>query len=321
MKQEMTFSAKVKEELSRNWSDSKHCQIAEIAAIISMCGKVSIDSREGYCVKVRTENISVARKYFTLLEKTFNIKAETFVSRNRSRGNIAYTVIVKRHDDAMRVLRASEMIDSNGEIFEEFSTEKNPVVQRSCCKRAFLRGAFLASGSISNPEKSYHIEMVCAVRKKAEQIRTLIRSFGLDAKVILRKNSYVVYLKEGSQIVDLLNVMEARVALMDMENVRILKEMRNAVNRKVNCETANIHKTVSAAVKQAEDIQYIENNMGMSELPEGLQEIAELRLAYPNATLKELGDLLTEPIGKSGVNHRLRKLSEIAEELRENKEE
>jgi len=321
MKQEMTFSAKVKEELSRNWSDSKHCQIAEIAAIISMCGKVSIDSREGYCVKVRTENISVARKYFTLLEKTFNIKAETFVSRNRSRGNIAYTVIVKRHDDAMRVLRASEMIDSNGEIFEEFSTEKNPVVQRSCCKRAFLRGAFLASGSISNPEKSYHIEMVCAVRKKAEQIRTLIRSFGLDAKVILRKNSYVVYLKEGSQIVDLLNVMEARVALMDMENVRILKEMRNAVNRKVNCETANIHKTVSAAVKQAEDIQYIENNMGLSELPEGLQEIAELRLAYPNATLKELGDLLTEPIGKSGVNHRLRKLSEIAEELRENKEE
>ena len=321
MKQEMTFSGKVKEELSRNWSESKHCQIAETAAIISMCGKVSIDSREGYSVKVRTENISVARKYFTLLEKTFNIKAETFVSRNRSRGNIAYTVIVKRHDDAMRVLRASEMIDDNGEIFEEFSAEKNPVVQRSCCKRAFLRGAFLASGSISNPEKSYHIEMVCAMRRKAEQIRTLIRSFGLDAKVILRKNSYVVYLKEGSQIVDLLNVIEARVALMDMENVRILKEMRNAVNRKVNCETANIHKTVSAAVKQAEDIQYIESAMGLSKLPEGLQEIAELRLAYPNATLKELGDLLTDPIGKSGVNHRLRKLSEIAEELRENKEE
>ncbi len=321
MKQELTFSGKVKEELSKNWSEAKHCQVAEIAAIISMCGKVVIDSREHYSIKVRTENLSVARKYFTLLEKTFNIKTETFVSRNRSRGNITYTVIMKQHYDAINVLQACELIDKHGEIAEEFSIEKNQVVQRSCCKRAYLRGAFLAAGSVSNPEKSYHIEIVCAIRKKADQIRMLIRNFGLDAKVILRKNSYVVYLKEGAQIVDLLNVMEAPVALMNMENVRILKEMRNAVNRKVNCETANIHKTVSAAVKQAEDIQYIESTIGLSKLPEGLQEIAELRLAHPNASLKELGDLLTEPIGKSGVNHRLRKLSQIAEELRENEEE
>jgi DNA-binding protein WhiA len=145
--------------------------------------------------------------------------------------------------------------------------------------------------------------------------------FGLDAKVIQRKKSYVVYLKEGAQIVDLLNVMEAPVALMEMENVRILKEMRNSVNRQVNCETANINKTVSAAVKQTEDITYIQNTIGLAKLPEGLQEIAEIRLAHPNASLKELGDLLAEPIGKSGVNHRLRKLSEIAETLRESKEE
>lgn len=304
MKHEVTFSGKVKEELSRNWNGARHCQVAEIAAIISMCGKVSIDSRECYSVKVRTENISVARKYFTLIKKTFNIDTETFVSTNRSKGNTTYTVIIKQHEDAIRVLQASKLIDGN-----------------NCCKRAFLRGAFLAAGSISNPEKSYHIEIVCGMRKKAEQIQTLINSFGLDAKVILRKKSYVVYLKEGSQIVDLLNVMEAPVALMDMENVRILKEMRNSVNRQVNCETANINKTVSAAVKQVEDIHYIQSTMGLEKLPEMLQEIAEARLAYPNATLKELGDLLSEPIGKSGVNHRLRKISEIAEELRESKEE
>ncbi len=316
MKQELTFSGKVKEELSRQWNEEKHCQIAEIAAIISMCGKVTIDSRDRYAVKVRTENISVARKCFTLLEKTFNIEAESLVTINKSKGNTTYTVVVKQHEDAMKVLQAARLVDGDGEISEEFSTSRNLIVHKSCCKRAFLRGAFLASGSMSHPEKSYHIEMVCASKAKAEQIQNLINSFGLDAKVILRKNSYVVYLKEGSQIVDLLNIMEAPIALMEMENVRILKEMRNSVNRKVNCETANINKTVSAAAKQAEDIRLIQKEMGLNKLPEGLQEIAELRLTYPDASLKELGEMLTEPLGKSGVNHRLRKLSELAEDIR-----
>ena len=321
MKQEITFSGKVKEELSRQWNEARHCQIAEMAAIISMCGKVSIDSRDCYSVKVRTENISVARKCFTLLKKTFNIEAETFVSRNKNKDTVYYTVMIKNHESAMKVLQASKLIDKDGEIAEELSIVKNMIIQHSCCKRAFIRGAFLSAGSISNPEKSYHIEIVCAAKEKAEQLKTIINSFDLDAKVIVRKKSYIVYLKEGSQIVDLLNVMEAPIALMQMENIRIVKEMRNSVNRKVNCETANINKTVSAAVKQKDDITYIRDHMGLEKLPEGLQEIAELRLEYPNASLKELGDLLSSPLGKSGVNHRLRKLSEIAEGLRENKEE
>ena len=316
---EMSFSGRTKEELSRHWSSARHCQIAEVAAIISMCGKVSINSREHYSVKVRTENISVARKYFTLLKKTFNIEAETFVSRNRSTGSITYTTIIKKHEDAMKVLQASKLIDMDGEIAEEFSMMRNMVVQKSCCKRAFIRGAFLAAGSVNNPEKSYHIEIVCATESKAEQIRELINSFGLDAKIIIRKKSYVVYLKEGAQIVDLLNIMEAPVALMELENVRILKEMRNSVNRMVNCETANINKTVSAAVKQTEDIRFIQDTIGLKKLPDNLREIAEVRLSYPNATLKELGDLMSTPLGKSGVNHRLRKLSEIAEKLKEEK--
>ncbi len=321
MKQELTFSGKVKEELSRHWKETRHCQIAEMAAILSMCGKVSINSHEQYSVKVRTENISVARKYFTLLRKTFNIKTETFVSSNRSTGKVTYTVIVNRHEDARTILTASGLMSPDGEVGEEFSDKGNPILYKSCCKRAFIRGAFLASGSMSHPEKSYHIEFVCAAQEKARQIRALVNGFGLDAKIILRKKSYVVYLKEGAQIVDLLNIMEAPIALMEMENVRILKEISNSVNRQVNCETANINKTVFAAVKQVEDIQYIQQEMGLNELPENLREIAELRVAHPNASLKELGGLLAEPIGKSGVNHRLRKLGEIAESLRENKEE
>ena len=312
----MSFSSEVKEELSEQIASGRHCRLAETAAILSLCGKIVITENDRYCVKIQTENLAVARKYFTLLRKTFNIEVEAFISRNKSNANVSYTVIVKKHEDAIKVLQASKLIDKDGEISEEFSIVKNLIIQHSCCKRAFIRGAFLAAGSISNPEKSYHIEIVCAAEKKAEQFRTIINSFGLDAKVIVRKKSYVVYLKEGSQIVDLLNVMEAPVALMEMENIRILKEMRNTVNRKVNCETANINKTVSAAVKQAEDIRYIRDTIGFGELPEGLLEIAELRLEYPNATLKELGDLLSTPLGKSGVNHRLRKLSEIAEQLK-----
>ena len=315
MKQELTFSGEVKEELSKNLAEKEHCYIAEIAAIIGMCGKVAIDSRERYSIKVRTENVSVARKYFTLLRKTFNIDTETLVSANKSKGHSTYTVIIKGHEDAMRVLRETKLMD-DGEVSEEFS-----IIRRPCCKRAYLRGAFLAAGSISNPEKSYHIEIVCANRKRANQIKMLINGFRLESKVILRKNSYVVYLKEGSQIVDLLNIIEAPISLMKMENVRILKEMRNTVNRKVNCETANINNTVSAAAKQAEDIAFIQNTIGVGKLPDTLQEVARLRLAHPEASLKELAELSTSEIGKSGMNHRLRKLSEIAEELRENKEE
>ena len=306
----MSFSGEVKEELAKHISSARHCRIAELAALLSFCGQYGREASGGYTIGFQTENEAVVRKSFTLLQKTFNIEAEAVVSRNRLSENVIYTVIIQSHEDTIQILRATRFMDEDGEIQEQVSLDRSQ-------RRAYIRGAFLAAGSMSNPEKSYHIEIVCSARKKAEQLQAIINSFGLDAKVIGRKKSYVVYLKEGSQIVDLLNVMEAPVALMEMENVRILKEMRNMVNRKVNCETANINKTVSAAVKQAEDIRFIRDTVGLSELPEGLEEIATLRLENPNATLKELGELLSNPLGKSGVNHRLRKLSEIAEQLKE----
>lgn len=179
----------------------------------------------------------------------------------------------------------------------------------------------MASGSISDPEKFYHFEIVCQTPEKAQQLRDIIATFSIDAKIVSRKKSYVVYVKEGAQIVELLGIMEANVALMNLENIRILKDMRNSVNRKVNCEAANINKTVNAAVKQCEDIRFIERTIGLKELSEGLEEIARLRLQYPEASLKELGTMLNPQVGKSGVNHRLRKLSAIAQELKGSKEE
>ncbi len=312
----MSFSGNIKEELSRQASNARHCQIAELAAIISMCGDVMINSRGQAALRIHTENLAVARKSFTLLRRTFNIGVDISIRVNREKGSSFYYIVVRRSEDAVRVLQATKLMDQNGEVEEELSVVKNIVIQETCCKRAFLRGAFLASGSMSDPEKSYHFEIVCASVGKAQQIQKIMRSFELDAKIVSRKKSFVVYLKEGAQIVDVLNVMEAHQALMEFENIRILKDMRNTVNRKVNCETANINKTVSAAVKQIEDIKYIQETRGLDKLPEGLKDMALTRLTYPEASLKELGALLQNPVGKSGVNHRLRKLSELAEEIR-----
>ena len=175
----------------------------------------------------------------------------------------------------------------------------------------------LCIGSMSDPEKSYHLEFVCEDEEQARFLRSMIATFDIETRVLERKEHYVVYLKEGTSIVDLLNVMEAHVALMELENLRILKEMRNTVNRRVNCETANINKTVNAAAKQVEDILYIEEHKGLVSLPDTLYEMARVRLDNPDATLKELGEILVPPVGKSGVNHRLRKISEYADKLRD----
>jgi len=313
----MSFSGKVKEELARNISSARHCQIAELTAFVGMCGTVVINSFDRCSIKIRTENILVARKVFTLIEKTFNIRSDISVRRNIKKQTENYSVIVKKHEDAIRILQATKMMGEQQENAEELHAVNPMIVQQVCCRRAFLRGAFQASGSMSDPNKAYHFEIVCSTEEMAHQICDLICSFSMDAKIVLRKKSYVVYLKEGAQIVDILNIMEAHVSLMELENVRILKEMRNSVNRKVNCETANINKTVSAAVKQLEDITYLRDQIGFENIPKGLVEAALARLEHPEATLKELGESLNPPVGKSGINHRLRKLSEMADKVRQ----
>lgn len=296
----MSFSSQVKNELVEHYAKARHCNLAELSAFLHACGEFYADRRGKFWLKFSTENILVARKCFTLMEKTFNIGTDIVIRRNASGNSFTYTLYYKG---------------------DEVQAVGNAIVQSICCKRAYIRGAFIASGSMSDPSKSYHFEIVCNTEEKANYLRDIIHSFDLDAKIVNRKKAYVVYLKEGAQIVDVLNVMEAHESLMELENVRILKEMRNSVNRKVNCETANINKTVSASRRQVEDITYIRDTVGFDTLPEGLRDVALTRLAYPEAALKELGSLLETPVGKSGVNHRLRKLSEIAEKLRDNKEE
>lgn len=318
----MSFSSGVKEELSRRFSSERHCNIAEIAAIIGICGRIFISEEDTFQLLVQTENVTVARKYFTLLKKTFNIEAEIRIRKNTYlKKTSVYCIVVASDEDTVRILRETLYMNEDMEIAEDICVSNQMLLREVCCRQAFVRGVFLASGSVSDPEKSYHLEMVFSSEDSADQIKKLLCGFGLEARVVTRKNHKVVYLKEGLQIMEFLDLMGAGVSLMNLESVRARKEISNNVNRKVNCEAANITKTVQAAMKQIEDIRYIEKQKEFSQLSKGLKEIAGLRLQYPDASLKELGEMLDPPVGKSGVNHRLRKLSEMADELRWKKEE
>lgn len=297
----MSFSREVKNELAEHVDKARHCQLAELAAIISHEARVCV--REGETrLEFQSDNPLTQKKYFTLLAITTTIDSNELDLGQADAKEVLTTVKMWKGQNADQPL-CMDVVDGL-------------LLQQTCCKRAYIRGAFLAAGSISDPNKSYHFEIVCRTQEQGEQLQQVMMDFGVDAKIVERKKHYVVYLKEGAQIVDMLNVMGAHVALMNLENVRILKEMRNSVNRKVNCETANISKTVNAAVRQVEDIQLIVEKQGMSSLPENLQEIARVRMENPDMPLKELGALLTPPIGKSGVNHRLRRIGEIADRLR-----
>lgn len=249
---------------------------------------------------LETDNPMLKKKYEKLLSLLFQIEVPEYELTGET---------------VLKVLESVKMWDERTGSFRDTAVVDGLLIQQTCCRRAFIRGAFLAAGSMSNPNKAYHFEVVCHSLEQAIQLQNTMNSFDVEAKIVVRKKNQVVYVKEGAHIVDLLNVMEAHVALMNLENVRIVKEMRNSVNRQVNCETANISKTVNAAVRQIEDIMYIREKKGLESLPDNLKEIALLRLEYPDVSLKELGTYLDPPVGKSGVNHRLRRISEIAAEM------
>lgn len=293
----MSFSSSVKNELSRMDINDSCCILSELSAVYNIGGVIMTTESGRKYIKLVTENAAFARRVFSLVKKQFNMYPEIATRKSRKlKRHISYTILL--------ALGKQEPI-------LQFNKKK------LCCKKAYLRGAFLSGGSVSDPEKTYHLEITARTKELAEELEKIMNSFNLNSKVIKRKNCYIVYLKEGENIVDFLNIIGAHSALLKLENVRILKEMRNNVNRIVNCETANLEKTVNASFRQVENIKYIKEKVGFEKLPRGLREIAELRLEYSDASLKELGEMLNPTLGKSGVNHRLRKLDKIAETERE----
>ena len=311
----MSFSAEEKEELTEYMPRGRHSQRAQLAAIIVFCGRVRITETGSHRLLIHTENIYTVKKFYALLENAFYIKGEISIRRNTAKNSLIYTILVK-NNEAYQVLAGIKFLNKDGSLRDDYSLVSSLIVQNSCCKKAFIRGAFLAAGSIGDPGKSYHFEIVTADENQAQEMISILSELGINAKTVKRKNHYPVYLKESDAVSEFLGITEAHKALMKFENIRILKDMKNKVNRKVNCETANIKKTASAAAKQLDDIYYLKNINRLDKLPDGLRELAGLRMEYPDATLKELGELLSEPLGKSGVNHRLNKISQIAEENR-----
>ena len=293
----MSFSGEVKEELLKQLDTARHCRIAELSAYLLFLSDRNTRG-EHDPLSVKSENPALLKKCFTLLKKTFNI-------------DNAFEPKAAGHRSEW-ILPAEQARDVL------LSTGSSLCLKNSCCKRAFLRGAYLAAGSMSDPSRSYHLEFVCPTEEIASIVRDQLIACELDGKVTKRRDNYVTYIKEGEDITTFLSLTGAGVAMMNMENTRILKEIGNQVNRQVNCEAANMQKSINTGARQKADIEYIAEHMGLSALPEQLRVAAEMRLEYPEeTTLKELAEMMNPPLTKSGLNHRLQKLSRIAEELRE----
>ena len=308
----MSFAAQTKKELT-GLLLKDCCKKAELAALLRMNGALSF-SQKRFIIDITTENAAIARKIYSSIKDLYALNAELLVRKKmRLKKNNVY--VVRITNQVREVLEDLDIVSENFEIKREIS----PVlVKRSCCKRSYLRGAFLAGGSVNHPESSsYHLEIFTNYEVHGKALAELMEPFGIAAKLIERKKGYVLYIKEGEKITQFLNIIGAHQALFQFEDARIMKDMRNSVNRLVNCETANLNKTVIASMRQLENILLIEEKLGLDQLPEKLRELAIIRKQHPDVNLKELGELIPSgSVSKSGINHRFRKLDEIAEKLR-----
>ncbi|MDC2865530.1 DNA-binding protein WhiA [Bacillus sp. BP-3] len=308
----MSFASETKKELTK-LEMKECCEKAELSALLRMNGSLSFSNRR-VIIDIQTENAAIARRIYTLLKKGYNVTVELLVRKKmRLKKNNVY--IVRLVEKAREILLDLHIVREDFSFIRDISKE---LIEKKCCKRSYLRGAFLAGGSVNNPEtSSYHLEVFSLYKEHNDAICELMNEFALNSKTLERRKGYITYLKEAEKITEFLNIIGAHSALLRFEDIRIVRDMRNSVNRLVNCETANLNKTIGAALRQIENIRYIEKTVGLDFLPDKLREIAELRINYQDVTLKELGEMVSGGnISKSGINHRLRKIDDIAEKLR-----
>ena len=311
----MSFSSEVKEELSRQTDSARHCRIAFLTALFHMAPVLTEDT-----VGIRTDLEYAAQAFANVLKKV--VQAPVSEERRPKGKSWEITVTVSGKEQVKSLLEAmkldrspdTELIPQQDEIRSILPSRL--LLQKTCCRRAYLRGVFLMTGSVSDPSKSYHLEIVFQRQEDARMIVKLMDSLGFGARVSTRKGRFVVYLKESEQISDLLGAMGATLCLMKLENERILKDIAGNINRQVNFDAANLKKTGVTSKRQREDIEFIERTVGLGTLPATLQQAARLRLEMPDASLQELSEASQPHVGKSGINHRLKKLETIAQELR-----
>jgi cell division protein WhiA len=308
----VSFSRQVKQELSRR--DDKHdcCGAWELTAFLLLRGYLSI--REGtQTLIIQVDYNSIARHLFSLL-KAAGIESPVVIRQQEQRlGKNSYLVQVtgtEQIEALLIYLRLKESGQAN-----HLSRDSHFAPHKRCCRRAFIRGAFMAAGSISVSGRSgYHMEINCSYQEDAAALQKYLDSFSIKSFLRRHRDSYSVYLKDAEAIADFLRIIDASSAVLYLENIRVVKSMRNQVNRLVNCDTANLQKTVNSAQQQLKQIERIETCIGLDNLPPSLSQAARLRRRHPEASLKELGMLLSPPVGKSGMNHRFRQLERIAGE-------
>lgn len=306
----MSFSSDMKSELSMLPINDMCCACAELSAIVSFSGKLK-KNEHGYIFSLITENAKVAKRIYDLIKFVFNIQAKILISKNKSS---SYSVCVKGDEDILKILKTLDLIPDDASIDKILGITLNmELMNKKCCKKAFVRGAFIAAGAMINPEKNYHLEFVTHRCRLHRQFSSLLSDFNLLPKTVIRKSNYVMYFKNSEDIGDVLAVMGASNSLMEYQNTRIYKELRNDANRRMNCDMANLDKTVNAASKQIAAIEKLMRKGVFSKLPEQLRAVALLRLEHTDMSLTEIGQLLTPAISKSGVNHRLRKIVELAD--------
>ncbi|HHX51338.1 MAG TPA: DNA-binding protein WhiA [Clostridia bacterium] len=308
----MSFSLTAKNEIARIVPGKKCCQLAELAVLGGMNGRLETGNGQPLIV-VSNENAAAARKIFKLCRNLFPslLLQVSVTKKKRLKKNNVYHVFIPFQAGVAGVLDRLQLEFAEGKHLQW----TDQLGGNKCCRRAYLRGAFLAGGSVSNPRGNYHLEIITREIAQARFFCSLMEDFGLQPRINQRKLKQVIYLKESDQIVHFLNLVGAHAALLSFENTRVVKDVRNQVNRLVNCETANLNKSVETGVRQVETIRYLQARLDLGKLPVSLREIARLRLEYPEASLKELGELLDPPVSKSGANHRLRRLEEIAANL------
>ena len=306
----MSFAGDAKNELTRLEVHPEHAK-AELAALIRMNGTLSLTNQR-FVLNVQTENAAIARRMFTLIKNHFDVESELLVRRKmKLKKNNVYIVRLKKGTES--VLSGLGIMDGmlyHGHVQDEIRLNSQKM-------KSYLRGAFLAGGSVNSPETSrYHLEIYSSYEEHNEDICEMLNYFGLNARMLERRNGFITYMKESEKIADFLALIGATSSMLKFEDVRIVRDIRNSVNRLVNCENANLNKTIDAAGKQIESIRLIDSVQGLDTLPEKIREIAVLRLENPDISLKELGEMVPSgAITKSGVNHRLRKINEIAESL------
>lgn len=318
----MSFASDTKNELARLEPEKKCCMLAEISGFLRVAGSIGLVGLGKFRIRISTENAAVARHYKKLLQDYFGIETKLEISEGKAVGKArgtkkyAYGITIDEENLSEQILRETGMllIKEGNNYFSDGIY--SGIVRTKCCKKAYLKGVFMGAGTMSDPEKSYDLEFVLNTDTMAQDLKKLINSFvDLSCKTVKRGKHYIVYMKKADHIRDTLAIMGASNQVFSMEETRIKKSMVNSAKRSVNCDNANMDRSIEASMKQIAAIKKLDAAIGMSALPEKLRQAAQLRLENPDYSIAALGELCDPPLKKSGMNKRIKKIEELAAKL------